>query len=175
MERDTQTKTRQPTSDWGGGDHKRITNIEKEGEETSERAVGRKEGGGDDDSNRALQGFNQPNYSLITEAQNVEQLTHTHTHTHTHTCNRSSLMMQTRWKLHRQTDDKNQDESPSGDSVNECTVCCFSNCGGGENFLPLLAKIGSLPSLERQTVGLSTAFKAAPLSGEIHVYPSLGL
>ena len=28
-------------------------------------------------------GFNQPNYSLITETQNLEQLTHTHTHTHT--------------------------------------------------------------------------------------------
>ncbi len=30
-------------------------------------------------------GFNQPNYSLITETQNLEQLTHTHTHTHIHT------------------------------------------------------------------------------------------
>lgn len=67
MERDTQTKTRQTTSTWGkcvcvcvyegGRNHKRIKNIEKEGKETSERAVGRKgEGGGDDDSNRALQG-----------------------------------------------------------------------------------------------------------------------
>lgn len=80
-------------------------------------------------------GFNQPNYSLITEAQNVEQLTHTHTHTQ-HMCNRSSLTLQTRWKLHRQTDDKNGDESPSGDSINECTVCCSSNYGGAENFLP---------------------------------------
>lgn len=33
-------------------------------------------------------GFNQPNYSLITGTQNLEQLTHTHTnaHSHIHTC-----------------------------------------------------------------------------------------
>ena len=30
-------------------------------------------------------GFNQPNYSLITETQNLEQLTHAQTHTRTHT------------------------------------------------------------------------------------------
>lgn len=101
-------------------------------------------------------GFNQPNYSLITEAQNVEQLTHKHTHK----CNRSSLTLQTRWKLLHQTDDKHRDKSPSGDSVNECTVCCFSNYGGGENFLPLLAKTQSRPSLERQTVGLSSSLQS---------------
>lgn len=29
-------------------------------------------------------GFNQPNYSLITETRNLEQLTQTQTHIHTH-------------------------------------------------------------------------------------------
>ena len=45
-------------------------------------------------------GFNQPNYRLITETLNLEQLTHTHTHTHaplhthpyTHTWNRLALI-----------------------------------------------------------------------------------
>lgn len=55
FERNMQTKTRQSTSNggglWGGGDHKRIRSIKKDRKKTSERAVGRKEGGGDDDSN----------------------------------------------------------------------------------------------------------------------------
>lgn len=55
FERNMQTKTRQSTSNggglWGGGNHKRIRSIKKDRKKTSERAVGRKEGGGDDDSN----------------------------------------------------------------------------------------------------------------------------
>lgn len=34
---------------------------------------------------RLCRGFNQPNYSLITQTQNLEQLTHTNTHTHVQT------------------------------------------------------------------------------------------
>lgn len=55
-------------------------------------------------------GFNQPNYSLITETRNLEQLTHTHKDTHplSHMCNRSQLtsdnISQMRWKLQCQTD-----------------------------------------------------------------------
>lgn len=56
-------------------------------------------------------GFNQPNYSLITETQNLEQLTHRHTHkdTHTHThvqllrAQSNDNISQKRWKLQCQT------------------------------------------------------------------------
>lgn len=56
-------------------------------------------------------GFNQPNYSLITETWNLEQLTHTHTRhtsTHTHvqplTAHSTDNISQMRWKLPCQTD-----------------------------------------------------------------------
>lgn len=50
------------------------------------RERGRKEGRKDGERRQQLSsagGLNQPNYSLITGTQNLEQLMHTHTHTRT--------------------------------------------------------------------------------------------
>lgn len=55
-------------------------------------------------------GFNQPNYSLITETQNLEQLTQTHTRKNIHShvpplvAHSTDNISQSRWKLQCQTD-----------------------------------------------------------------------
>lgn len=105
---------------------------------------------------KLCRGFNQPNYSLITETPNVEQLTGTYTHRHTSLrAHFSENISQMRWKLQCQTDYFNSfPKKKKFLNLNEKLQqwqnkrkCCFSNYGGGERFLSFpfpLARFGKI-------------------------------
>lgn len=78
----------------------KLSPFKSQGKAERRRQKGMRRGKREEEKTTATElcrGFNQPNYSLITETRNLEQLTHTHKDTHpiTHMCNRSQLTVVT--------------------------------------------------------------------------------